>query len=63
MVKTDKITFAGGMNSDVDNSFIPNNTYKYSLNLRNGESGAIGVVTSAKGNEMVTIRYPMVVIK
>ena len=31
MVKTDKITFSGGMNSDTDNSFLPSNQYKYAL--------------------------------
>lgn len=59
MVKTDKITFGGGMNSDVDNSFLPSNQYKYSLNFRNGESGAIGVLTSTKGNELVTYTMPV----
>ena len=48
------------MNTDLDESMLAPNQYRYALNIRNGnsEQGAEGTITNAEGNQEVSITLP-----
>ena len=55
-----KHTFEGGMNYDLDESMLQANMYRYALNIRNSnsETGSIGTISNAEGNQIVTFTLP-----
>jgi hypothetical protein len=55
-----KNTFEGGMNTDLDESMLQSNMYRYALNVRNGNSerGAVGTISNAEGNTLIDVTLP-----
>jgi hypothetical protein len=54
----EKRSFEGGMSSDEDETSQAPNTYRKAVNFRISKSGNRGVVTSVKGNELVSYTLP-----
>jgi hypothetical protein len=53
MIDVEKRTFERGMHSDNDPHAQPAGTYRYAMNIGNGESGDIGILTNNKGAEII----------
>jgi hypothetical protein len=49
-------TFTNGVNSNTSDEFIPNNMYRYLLNMR--QNGNDGVLKNVKGNTLVPVTLP-----
>ena len=53
-----KYVAQGGLNYDDNLQVFPQQDYRYALNCITNESGEFGVITNAKGNQLVTVSLP-----
>jgi len=53
-----KYPASGGLNKDTSQNVMPESDYPYALNCIRDESGEYGVITNAKGNELVSFALP-----
>jgi len=51
-------TFEGGIEANLDRHLVPANKYVDALHIRNGRKDQEGVITPAKGNQVVTFTLP-----